>query len=290
MKLGFIGLGKMGGGLARNLIRAGFDVTVYDLSESAVQRVLEVGGTAAAPNAIAKRADVLFTSLPLPEHLLQLLVTGDALFSHMKRQAICIDVSTIDPVTARMLADEAARHEVDFLACPLGKGPAQAEEGTEPIFAGGKYEVFQKVEDILKRIGSPVTYLGDVEQSTAFKLISNMAGMANLAVLSEAFLLAEKVGIDLGLLKELLHSTGADSAQLRLRGPLMINNDYEPMFSVHLAEKDVRFGAEMAKQLSEPAPFSSLALSYLQAAQKQGYGHEDCAALYKVFGVGCVKR
>lgn len=284
MKVGFIGLGKMGSGLAKNLIRAGYDVMLFDINPDAVKEMVKFGGrNAESPTEIASEAEVIFTSLPLPKHLLQLLIESDKLLEAMKPGSVLIDVSTIDPGTARIIADEAEKYSVEFLACPLGKGPAQAEEGTEPIFAGGKEVVFNCYKEMLGKIGQPVSYLGDVEQSTAFKLISNMVGMANLSVMSEGFQLAIQAGIDPLQFKELLHDTGANSAQLNLRGPLILENDYSPMFSVDLAEKDVRLGVEMAEAINYPVEFSKLALLHLQEAKNIDLGNKDAAAVYQTF-------
>jgi 3-hydroxyisobutyrate dehydrogenase-like beta-hydroxyacid dehydrogenase len=290
MRIGFIGLGKMGSGLAKNLIRAGYDVLLFDINPEAVDAVLKVGGSyAPSPKEMALHADVIFTSLPLPKHLLQLTIEEE-LLNIMKAGSLLIDVSTIDPKTARIIADMAEKQSIQFLACPLGKGPAQANDGTEPIFVGGKREVYESYKDLLEKVGNPVSYLGDVEQSTAFKLISNMVGMANLAVLSEGIKLAIQSGIDISQFKELMHETGADSAQLHLRGPLILKDDYQPRFSVNLAEKDVRLGIEMAESLMYKAEFSKLALNYLQKAQTFDLGKKDAAAIYQIFQKGQVVK
>lgn len=283
MRFGFIGLGKMGGGLARNLIKAGYEVKLFDINKEAVERTLKVGGTlASTTEEAASGVDCLFTSLPMPADLENLLLGEKGLYQVMKSGATHIDVSTIDPKTARKLADSAEVKGLNFLACPLGKGPAQAEEGSEPIFAGGKKEVYDIFEDALKKIGSPVYYTGDVEQSTAFKLISNMVGMTNMATLSEGLKLGEKAGIDPALLQELLKDTGAESFQLRVRGPWVLNNDFNPRFSVNLALKDVRLGNAMANDWGLVLDLCSLGMRYLAVAQENGYGDEDCNAVYKV--------
>ncbi|WP_067623152.1 NAD(P)-dependent oxidoreductase [Alicyclobacillus acidiphilus] len=284
MKIGFIGVGKMGGGLARNLVRRGYDVTVFDLNKAAIERVLEIGGRAAASTAdLAAASDVIFTSLPMPKHLTDLLIDEERLFGQMKDGAVVIDVSTIDPSTARRLSDAATQEGVDFLACPLGKGPAQAEEGTQPIYAGGRPEVYQKYEHLLQDISTSVHYLGDVEQATAFKIVSNLIGMTNAVVLSEGLRIGERAGIDPVQLQQLLATTGADSYQLTLRGPKILNRDFTPGFSIHLTRKDVHLGVGMAKELNQPAPFSELALTYFEQAVEAGLGDEDCAAVYKLF-------
>ena len=135
----FVGVGAMGGGLARNLIRAGKQVLVFDLNPEAVKQTLEAGSTgkAAAELQELAAADVVFTSLPLPQHLEETMLGENGLLKAMKPGAAYIDVSTIDPQTARKLSDAADAQGVKFLECPLGKTPAQAETAEEPIFAGG---------------------------------------------------------------------------------------------------------------------------------------------------------
>ena len=284
MKIGFIGLGAMGGSLARNIIRQKYDVKVYDISETAIEKTLQVGGeSVTTANELAAEVDVLFTSLPLPRHLKDLLIENERILDDMKDGSVLIDVSTVDPDTARELSDCAESKGVQFLACPLGKGPAQAEEGTAAFFVGGKEEVFHRYENFLNTISTSVVYMGDVEQATAFKLISNMIGMTNVLVLAEGIRLAEKIGIDPDLFQELLADTGADSYQLKLRGPMIRNRDYETKFSVDLTLKDIRLGVNMANKLDQIAPFSTLARDYYKKAQDLGFGKEDCAAGYKLF-------
>nr|WP_084295794.1 NAD(P)-dependent oxidoreductase [Desulfitibacter alkalitolerans] len=283
MKFGFIGLGNMGGGLARNLIRAGKETVVYDLKQEAIDNVLKVGTTGRASKDINEihDADVIFTSLPLPKHVESVMLGEDGLLSKMKKGSVYIDVSTIDPQTARKLADEAEQRGIGFLECPLGKGPVQAEEGTEPIFAGGQKEVFDKVKDILEIVGKPV-YCGDVEASAAVKIISNLIGMANVAVFAEGMRLGEKAGIDSKLLLELLLDTGANSFQLQVRGPWIVNNDFKNRFAVDLALKDIRLGKEMSEAWGKDYKLFKQAVDYFKQASEAGYGSEDCCAVYKV--------
>jgi len=284
MKIGFIGLGKMGGGLAKNLIRAGHDVTVFDISIPAMVDILQVGGSQAKSSSeVASRVDILFTSLPLPRHLTDLLIDSDSLIEKMHPGSTLIDVSTVDPSTARLLSDAAEAKGVRFLACPLGKGPQQAEEGTQPIYVGCKRELFDEFQGLLKQISTSVHYLGDVEQATAFKLVSNLIGMTNVLVLCEGLRIGETAGIEPQLLQELLATTGADSYQLSLRGPKVLSGDYAPGFSVNLTLKDVRLGVGMADELKQPSPFSALAMDYFKKAIDLGLGQEDCAAVYKLF-------
>jgi len=284
MLIGFIGVGAMGGGLARNLIRAGKQVLVFDLNPEAVKRTLEAGSTgkAAAELQELAPADVVFTSLPLPQHLEETMLGENGLLKAMKPGAAYIDVSTIDPQTARKLSDAAEAEDVKFLECPLGKTPAQAETAEEPIFAGGNKNVFEELKPILETIGAPVYYMGEVEAACALKLISNLIGMTNLAVMAEGIRIGEKAGIEPKFLLELLDDTGAKSFQMDVRGPWIVAGDFASRFGLDLALKDVRLGCEMADAWGVAPKTMKVALEYLKAASSAGYGKEDCNAMYKI--------
>ena len=284
MQFGFIGVGQMGGGLARNLIRAKKSVLVFDLNPEAVKTTLAAGvtGRAAAKIEELAEADVVFTSLPMPQHLESVMLGPKGLLRQMKPGSTYIDVSTIDPATARKLSDAAEAKGIHFLECPLGKTPAHAEKAEEPIFAGGKKAVYAKMLDTLKIIGKPVYYLGEVEASCAVKLISNLIGMTNLAVLAEGIRIGEKAGIDPKFLLELLGDTGAKSFQMDVRGPWIAGGDFKSRFGLDLALKDVRLGCERARAWGNDAKTMQVALDYLKAGSSAGYGKEDCNAMYKV--------
>lgn len=284
MKIGYIGLGLMGGPLARNLIRAGKEVLVFDLDKAAVDRTLAAGTTGTAVRSVDELAvcDVVFTSLPLPQHIQSVMMGETGLLSKLKTGSVYIDVSTIDPETAEKVEAFAKEKGIGFIASPLGKGPAQAEKAEEPIFAGGEKAAFEKVLPVLQMVGTPVHYLGGVKQAYAFKLISNMIGMTNLAVLAEGLRLGEEAGIDGAQFQQLLAETGANSFQLQVRGPWILNQDFANRFGVSLAFKDVRLGCEMADKWGYDARFTKLAKAFYEKAEQAGFGKEDCNAVYKV--------
>lgn len=284
MEFGFIGLGNMGGGLARNLIRAGKSVLVFDLSPDAIEKTLAAGTSGKAASSATELAgcDVVFTSLPLPAHIEKVMLGDGGLLNAMKAGATYIDVSTIDPQSARKIFDACEAKGIRFLACPLGKNPAAAEKAEEPIFVGGKKEVFEEMTAVLKIVGNPLYYMGAVEASEAFKLISNMVGMTNVAVIAEGIRLGEKAGIPPKLMAELLEDTGGKSFQSALRAPWIAAGDFAPRFGLDLALKDVRLGCEMADAMGMDPKCIKDALAYFRQASEAGFGGEDCNAVYKV--------
>lgn len=285
MKIGFIGLGKMGSGLAKNLVRNNKSVILYDLNEQAVQEVIKEGGTGIKAQSLKDLYDVevLFTSLPMPKDLEQLYLADDqGLFHHLKPGTLCVELSTIDPKTARTLFDAAKAYNIDYLQCTLGLTPKQANEGTEPMYVGGEKEVFERIQPVLKLIAGDIAYLGEVETSAAFKLLSNLIGMTNLVVLSEGIRIAEKAGLNQEQMLNLLLETGALSFQMKVRGPWIIHGDFDNRFGLSLALKDVRLGIEMAKVWHSQVDTMMTALNYYEKAYEEGYGMEDCNAVYKV--------
>ena len=286
MSIGFVGVGLMGGPLARNLIRAGKEVLVFDLSEEAVKKTLDAGTSGKAAGSLDDLAncEIVFTSLPMPQHVEGVMLGDDGLLAKMKEGAVHIELSTIDPQTSMKVRDAASDKGIGFMQCTLGKTPAHAEKAEEPLFVGGDKALFEQLSDIWPIIGSPAYYMGGVEASCAVKLISNMVGMANLAVLAEGMRAGEKAGIEKKLLVELLQDTGARSFQMDVRGPWIAEDDFNNRFGLDLALKDVRLGCEMARSWGLDLKAMEAVLELYKHASSAGHGKEDCNAVYKVVG------
>lgn len=279
-KVAFIGVGKMGGAVARRLATGGYDVRVFDLNDAAVNDCIQVGAVAAASaiDAVAG-ADVVFTSLPLPEHVLSM---WREVAPHLADSAIAVDVSTIDPATARTTAELLEGLGHGFVSCALGKTPAAAENGEIPLFVGGSAQALTQLQPLLDRIGQQTYDFGSPEGAAMFKLISNLIGMTNLAVLAEGYVLARSVDITPEMFAAALKDTGACSFQSDVRLPWIIDNDYTARFGVTLAAKDVRLAVDAAARTGVPTPVAAQGLAQLVAAIAHGYGDEDVIAMAKV--------
>jgi len=280
-----IGAGRMGGGIAKNLARDGsFSVSVFDASPVAVQACVAAGAREAksVADAVAD-ADLVITSLPTPE--IVTAVCHEAVTAGPK-DAIWMDVSTIDPGTAAQLEgfiEAAGRH---FVACPLGKGPAQAEAGTLPLFVGGRQELLEALGPVFDCVGDGVHYLGSVEAATSFKIVSNMIGMTNLAVLAEGTALCRACGVPDDAFADALQDTGGWSYQAQLRLPWMVAGDFDNRFGVDLAIKDVRLAVDVASRRGVPVPLGGAALMQLVSAHSRQWGGQDVDAIYKLVDPG----
>lgn len=280
MRIASIGVGNMGGAVARRLAGGDFDVVVYDPSPDAVERSTAAGaGAAESLESAVETADVVLTSLPTPELVVEsvrrvLRVADD--------ETIIVDISTIDPQTARRVADDCAEATTPFVACPLGKTPAHAEEGAIPVFVGGDADAIATLRPVLERISERVYDFGTVEAATTFKLVSNLVGMANVTVLAEGLAIAKRAGIAPEQFTEALADTGAHSFQSQVRLPWMVERDWKPRFGVDLAAKDVRLALGAAAHWRLPTPMGAAALAQLLSASNHGWGGEDVVAVAKL--------
>jgi 3-hydroxyisobutyrate dehydrogenase len=282
--IGFIGAGNMGGAVARRLASGGWPVRVYDPDPAAVDRCVAVGAVAAADlQESARDAGVVITSLPTPEIL---ETTVGLILGTLKDGATILDISTVDPGTATRVAERVGAAGAHFVSCTLGKGPAQAEQGDIPLFIGGESAVVARLQPLLHRMGSSVHDMGSVEAAATFKIVSNLIGMTNLAVLVEGYALARRAGIPDEIFDQALKETGGTSYQQEVRLPWIMKRDWSPRFGVDLALKDLRLAVDSAWRWKIPVPVGSAALAQLAAASIHGMGSEDVVALAKVVDPG----
>jgi len=284
-KVAIIGLGKMGGGFATNLINKGNSLNLYDSNSTAYDRFKtsdKVNLCRSIREAVSN-ADYVLTSLPTPTIVKEVYLKKDGVLESAKDKCILIDFSTIDSITSSEIEKKALDNGQYFLAVTVGKGPMQAESGESPLFIGGSEETYLKSKILLSDIGRNLYFFGSVEKAIAFKLITNLIGMLNLAVLSEGYALAMECGIDPNVFKNAIDDTGAKSYQKDIRLDMFINYDFSEKFALQYTVKDLGLVNDLARDKSFPLFFGSLGYNIYQKANKMGYGKLDSAAVLKFF-------
>ncbi|MEQ1866120.1 MAG: 3-hydroxyisobutyrate dehydrogenase, partial [Micropepsaceae bacterium] len=197
MRIGFIGLGNMGGPMAANLVKAGHQVSVFDMSKAAIEKVTAAGAAAAASaNAAAADAEVVVTMLPAGQHVRQVYLGEHGLLKAVKPGTLCIDSSTIDVATAREVQTAAKAQRIDFLDAPVSGGVGGATAGTLTFMVGGENDAFARAKPILEKMGKNTFHAGGAGNGQAAKICNNMLLAISMIGTCEAFVLAEKLGLD----------------------------------------------------------------------------------------------
>lgn len=281
MRFSFLGVGNMGYPLAMNILKAGWDLTIYTSRKNCAEKFAASGAKVAATVSALADCDVLCTCLPMPQHVEEAVSGDNGLYAKMRPGSIHLELSTLDPATAEKLAKTASAHGIGYVQATVNKSPAVAAEGCSPFFVGGERQYVEKILPLLQKIGKPHD-LGTIESACAVKLISNLIGMSNVALVAEGMRLGKLAGMDGNRLLELLLDTGAASLQMKIRGPWIEEEDFQARFSIDIAAKDLRLGCAMAKSLGfSPALFAQT-LKYLHQGHDMGIGHEDVCAMYKL--------
>src|SRR4029079_13938611 len=265
MKIAFIGLGNMGGGMAANLAKAGHEVRAFDLSETALSHAEERGAQRSASAAEAcKDADAVVTMLPAGQHVAA--VYRDSVFGHAPASAILMDCSTIDVATARSVEEEAAAQGYTMVDAPVSGGIAAAEGGTLTFMVGGSDEGFERAREYLEKMGKAVIHAGDAGAGQAAKICNNMLLGASMAATCEAFVLAQKLGLDPKVFFDISSKASGQCWSMTSYCPVAgvgpetpADREYEGGFAAALMLKDLRLAMEAAQNADSYTPMGSAA-------------------------------
>jgi len=285
MRIGFIGLGNMGSGMAANLVRAGHDVRAFDLVEAALDTAAANGCTvAASARAAAAEAQALVTMLPAGMHVAQ--VYRDSILGAAPSAAILIDCSTIDVGTARTVAGAAMDQGYAMVDAPVSGGITAAAAGTLTFMVGGEPEAFARAEPVLAAMGRTVVRAGGPGAGQAAKICNNMLLGATMAATCETFLLAEKLGLDLHAFYDIASRASGQSWSMTSYCPVPgigpespADHDYRGGFAAALMLKDLKLAAEAAAGAGAATPMGGLALALYQAMNNAGAGTRDFSAM-----------
>jgi 3-hydroxyisobutyrate dehydrogenase len=274
-----IGLGAMGGSIARRLAGSGIDTGVYDIASDAVGRLVADGAQAVDP-AADDLGDFVLISLP-DDRAVTAAVLESGLLERLSGRVL-IELSTILPETMSLIADRAREHGVAVVDCPVSGGPAEALKGTLVLLAGAEASVLERAEPVLALLGT-VEHVGPVGHGKAVKLVNNVMAMGNVAVAAEAFTLGTALGLDRERLYDVLSRSGGRSHHFQKRIPYVLAGDYSPRFSLDLGEKDLRLALQLAHDEGYVMPTASIVHQIFEMGRAKGLGREDAIAVVKIF-------
>ena len=278
MKIGFIGIGTMGGHMAFNLCKAGFAVTVHDLNRKLADRHLAAGAKwADNVKQIAQESEVVMTSLPGPKEVQDVALRPDGLLHNMKPGAVWFDLSTNSVSVVRALHAEFAKKNLPMLDAPVSGGPKGAKSGKMALLVGGERAVFDQYRKVLDAIGDQILYIGAIGAGTVAKLVHNCAGYAVQAAIAELMTMGVKAGVDPLELWAAIRQCAAGRQRTfdRMGNQFMQHKFDPPDFALRLAHKDVTLATELAREIGVPMKIAALTHAEMTEALNRGWGHLD---------------
>jgi 3-hydroxyisobutyrate dehydrogenase len=283
-KVGFIGLGAMGGAMALNLVKGGFALVVNDIDEAKTEPLKAKGAeVAGSAQAVAAAADRTIVIVETTEQAESVIIGAHGIIRGAKSGHTVVCMSTIDPFAAQSFADRLAALDIAMLDAPVSGGTGRARSGDLSIIVGGAPDVFVRCQDLFGAMGSRAFHVGPLGSGLAMKLVNNMLVQVNTVAVAEALVLGVKAGLDPQTIYEVVRvSTGA-SAAWELRVPRILKGDYEPGGTIDISYKDQELETAFAKSLGVPLLLANVTQQVYQMARARGLNKKDGAAIVKVF-------
>ncbi|HSB70312.1 MAG TPA: NAD(P)-binding domain-containing protein [Candidatus Methylomirabilis sp.] len=271
--VGFIGLGVMGGPMARNLVKAGYTVVGFDTDAGRLAKFTAGGGKAASSAAeVGKQGEVVFLSLPTGDVVREVVTGANGLVTVMQAGTLVADLSTTEPKVAQDAAAACSAKHIVFLDAPVSGGEQGAIDASLSIMVGGDAAAFARCKPILLRMGRSVVHMGGSGMGQATKLVNNMIVAANFAAVCEGWALAVKAGLDPATLHEAIKGGWAGSRVMEETIPRLLGRNFVPGGTVDIMTKDVGYALNMARSLDTPVPVTALAHELFRMAKAQGNG------------------
>jgi len=278
--VGIVGLGLLGSAIASRFIKASHAVVGYDILPARVADLTAMGGKAASSAAaVAQSAEAVCTLLPSLVAAETVVLGRDGILAGSRPGLTVIQMSTISPALTERLAREVTGRGLGFLDCPVSGTTSMIERGDGSFFVGGERALYERWRPVLGSALPRVVLVGRVGQAMTLKLVANLLVALHSAAAAEALTLARKAGLDLDLALEVLNSSAATSAMLKVRGPMIIGGQFPAQMKLDLFMKDIHLMQEAAAAVGAPLPFTDLAERLYAAAQGAGHGGEDLAVV-----------
>jgi 3-hydroxyisobutyrate dehydrogenase-like beta-hydroxyacid dehydrogenase len=282
-KLGFVGLGAMGGRVTRRLLEAGHTVTGYNRTKSKAQWLLDQGMQwGETPRSVAETADVIFTMVTNTTALHEVVNGHNGILAGLEKGKIYIDMSTISPAASKKLAAEVAAKGARMLDSPVSGSVITLEQGNLSLMVGGEKATFEQAKPILLDIGPKVNYVGDNGQAVLMKIAINLNLQVQFLGFCEGLFLAVKGGVPIETALEVMLNSVIASPSLKYRTPFILDMPEEAWFNVNMMQKDMLLAEEMGRDLNVPLPTVAISNQFLTAARAMGLDKQDFAIVYKV--------
>jgi 3-hydroxyisobutyrate dehydrogenase len=285
-RVGLIGVGIMGKPMARNLMKAGFPLTIYARHPEKVQDVLASGAVlAASSRAVAEASDVVITMLPNSPEVEEVVLGPAGVLEGARPGLIVVDMSTIAPEASQALARRCAERGVPFLDAPVSGGSVGAEAGTLSIMVGGDARAFETCRPVFEAMGSKekIFYVGPSGAGEVVKIANNLLCGAISAATAEALVLGVKAGVSTEMLAKIIGVSSGASAQLSTVFPIRVfNGSFQPGFMTDLLYKDLGLALDLGAQTGVPTEFAALSRAWFERARAAGFGREDYTAVIKL--------
>lgn len=281
-KIGFIGLGIMGKPMARNLMKKGYSLVVYNRSKGPIEELVNDGAKAAlSPKEVAEKSEIIITMLPDSPEVAEVILGRNGLLEGARKGAIIIDMSSISPVITKKIYKEVSKKCVKMIDAPVSGGETGAIEGALAIMVGGEKKVFEDCLGIFKVLGKSIVHVGDIGAGGFVKLANQIIVALNMEAMSEALVLGVKAGVDPKLLYEAIKGGLAGSRVLDAKVPSILERRFKAGFKIRLHIKDLKNALNSAKELGVSLPLTSLVHEMFQALNREGKGEEDHSAIIK---------
>lgn len=283
MKIGFIGLGIMGRPMAKNLIKNGYALTVYD-KFAPFDDLVALGAKGGASNKeVAAQSDVVITMLPNSPHVREAILGAEGVIEGIGAGKIVVDMSSIAPAASQEVGEALKAKGVAFLDAPVSGGEPKAIDGTLAIMVGGDQQTFDTVKPVLEKMGSSVTLVGDIGSGNVTKLANQIVVALNIAAVSEAFVLAAKAGVDPAKVFDAIKGGLAGSTVMNAKVPMILEGNFKPGFRVELHIKDLQNALDTAHDLNVPVPLTAVVMETLQALKADCFEGDDHSAIVRYY-------
>lgn len=284
MKIGFIGLGIMGKPMAKNLIKAGHELVVYDVVQASVEELKAAGATAAeSAKAVAGQCKTIITMVPNSPQVKEVVLGKDGILDGAKEGTIVVDMSSIAPLASQEICAACAKAGVEMIDAPVSGGEPKAVDGTLSIMVGGKKETFDKVYDILMVMGASAVHCGDIGAGNTTKLANQVIVALNIAAVSEAYMLSTRAGVDPERVFDAIKGGLAGSTVMNAKIPMILDGNFNPGFKIDLHIKDLNNALETGHSVGSPLPLTAQVMEMLQHLHAQGCGDNDHCGIAKYY-------